>query len=81
MNYLTIMLPTPEGDYFAAHPEIDCFAYGGTKAEAVSNLAEVRAMVLAHRREHGLPTPKPLGLFDAPIDFSRFAEGVEVEYE
>lgn len=63
-QYAVVLRHEPLGDgtwtWFAYHPDLPgAESDGATQEEAVSNLAEARAMVLEHLAAHGPPVPQP----------------------
>ena len=64
LQYAVVLRREALGDgtwtWFAYHPDLPgAESDGTTPEEAVSNLAEARALVLEHLAEHDLPAPAP----------------------
>jgi len=60
LKYPITLTESPDGGYFAVHPDLDgCMAEGGTLEEAVANLADSRELWIETRLENGYPVPEP----------------------
>lgn len=67
IEYPAIVTPAEEGGYLVDFPDFqgEAFTEGDTLDEALSNAADVLALILEDRRDRGRPVPAP-GRIDGP---------------
>lgn len=60
-EYPAVLTPAEEGGYLVDFPDFEggAFTEGDTEAEALSNAAEVLALILEDRQKKGQPIPAP----------------------